>query len=263
MSAVGSGRSGREREPGVVGEFEVAATGVATDEPALLQGDDGGRVEFVVGLGEHAGALAMACTPEFAVTSRARCLRETITPCQVAQLLAEQLGFDADTRRPLTHIFERWDGKGMPGGLPGAAIALPARRGKLAPAGLACGAPACARPAHVRVSRTGCARSVCRWPSCRLCRLGQASLPAARGGGAGIGRRSRPRRRPPARTLPIQHLGGTAAVLGPRRSLSFLWSDCAVVLPSLHMWNDRSISARSDRSRVSRRQIRCQQAGAI
>lgn len=69
----------------------------------------------------------IARTLEFAVTSRARFLRGTIAHCEVAQLLAQQLGFDADTRRLLTHIFERWDGKGMPGGLRGEAIALPAR----------------------------------------------------------------------------------------------------------------------------------------
>ena len=35
---------GREGEPGVIGELEVAGAGTATDDPALLEGDDGGRV---------------------------------------------------------------------------------------------------------------------------------------------------------------------------------------------------------------------------
>lgn len=39
---------------GVVGEFEVAAAGVATDESALLQGDDRGRVVGQVPLGDAA-----------------------------------------------------------------------------------------------------------------------------------------------------------------------------------------------------------------
>ena len=40
---------------GVVGEFEVAAaTGVAADESALLQGDDRGRVVAQVSLGDTA-----------------------------------------------------------------------------------------------------------------------------------------------------------------------------------------------------------------
>ena len=43
-----------EGEGGVVGEFEVVAAGVAADDPALLQGDDGLWVEVPVALGEGA-----------------------------------------------------------------------------------------------------------------------------------------------------------------------------------------------------------------
>ena len=35
---------GREGEPGVIGELEVAGAGTAADDPALLEGDDSGRV---------------------------------------------------------------------------------------------------------------------------------------------------------------------------------------------------------------------------
>jgi HD-GYP domain-containing protein (c-di-GMP phosphodiesterase class II) len=49
------------------------------------------------------------------------------THCQVTGLLAEQLHFGAGVRDPLQHTFARWDGKGVPRGLSGEEIALPAR----------------------------------------------------------------------------------------------------------------------------------------
>jgi HD-GYP domain-containing protein (c-di-GMP phosphodiesterase class II) len=50
-----------------------------------------------------------------------------IAVCEVAELLAARLGFDADTRAELVSVYERWDGKGFPGRLRGGAIPLPAR----------------------------------------------------------------------------------------------------------------------------------------
>jgi HD-GYP domain-containing protein (c-di-GMP phosphodiesterase class II) len=49
------------------------------------------------------------------------------THCQVTGQLAEQLRFGPGVRDPLQHTFARWDGKGVPRGLSGEAIALPAR----------------------------------------------------------------------------------------------------------------------------------------
>jgi hypothetical protein len=43
-----------EGECGVVSEFEVVAAGVAADDPALLQDDDGLWAEVPVALGEGA-----------------------------------------------------------------------------------------------------------------------------------------------------------------------------------------------------------------
>jgi hypothetical protein len=34
------GHLGCQRELGIIGEFEIVAGGMATDDPALLQGDD-------------------------------------------------------------------------------------------------------------------------------------------------------------------------------------------------------------------------------
>ena len=47
--------------------------------------------------------------------------------CEVAQRLAERLGFGPEIRAALGQLYERWDGKGLPNGLKGEAV-LPAVR---------------------------------------------------------------------------------------------------------------------------------------
>lgn len=47
--------------------------------------------------------------------------------CEVAQRLAERLGFGPDLVRGLGQLYARWDGKGIPKGLRGEAITLPVR----------------------------------------------------------------------------------------------------------------------------------------
>jgi HD-GYP domain-containing protein (c-di-GMP phosphodiesterase class II) len=47
--------------------------------------------------------------------------------CEVGRRLAERLGLSAQVQDALVHAFERWDGKGFPRGVRGAAIPLPAR----------------------------------------------------------------------------------------------------------------------------------------
>jgi HD-GYP domain-containing protein (c-di-GMP phosphodiesterase class II) len=47
--------------------------------------------------------------------------------CEVAQRIATQLGYGPLVIQALDHVFERWDGKGIPGNARGGAIALPAR----------------------------------------------------------------------------------------------------------------------------------------
>jgi HD-GYP domain-containing protein (c-di-GMP phosphodiesterase class II) len=47
--------------------------------------------------------------------------------CEVAQRIAERIGLPADIRENLGQIYERWDGKGLPRGLSGNAVALPVR----------------------------------------------------------------------------------------------------------------------------------------
>jgi HD-GYP domain-containing protein (c-di-GMP phosphodiesterase class II) len=47
--------------------------------------------------------------------------------CLTTARMAERIGLGADVRNPLQHVFTRWDGKGVPGGVGGEAIALPIR----------------------------------------------------------------------------------------------------------------------------------------
>ncbi len=49
------------------------------------------------------------------------------TGCEVAELFATRLGFDAAVRAALWHAFERWDGKGFPNRVKGDAIATSMR----------------------------------------------------------------------------------------------------------------------------------------
>jgi putative nucleotidyltransferase with HDIG domain len=47
--------------------------------------------------------------------------------CEVASSMARRLGLSSGVQRSLHEIFERWDGRGVPGGLRGDNIALPVR----------------------------------------------------------------------------------------------------------------------------------------
>jgi HD-GYP domain-containing protein (c-di-GMP phosphodiesterase class II) len=49
------------------------------------------------------------------------------THCEVAQRFAGWLGFSSGTQAALEHVFERWDGKGLPGATSGDELPLPAR----------------------------------------------------------------------------------------------------------------------------------------
>jgi HD-GYP domain-containing protein (c-di-GMP phosphodiesterase class II) len=47
--------------------------------------------------------------------------------CDVARLLGARMGFSADIQQSLRHLYERWDGKGMPGELRGQQLPLAVR----------------------------------------------------------------------------------------------------------------------------------------
>ena len=53
--------------------------------------------------------------------------RGMLSHCLTTGRMAERLGLGTDVRDPLQQVFTRWDGKGVPGGVGGDAIALPMR----------------------------------------------------------------------------------------------------------------------------------------
>lgn len=55
-----------------------------------------------------------------------------VAHCEVAQRLAERMGFGVDIQGLLRQIYERWDGQGIPHGLKGEAVARPVRVVQLA-----------------------------------------------------------------------------------------------------------------------------------
>src|SRR4029077_10861942 len=57
------------------------------------------------------------------LTSKAASDENIAGHCEVAERLAERLSLSEGVRRNLGQIYERWDGKGLPRGLKGAAIA--------------------------------------------------------------------------------------------------------------------------------------------
>ncbi len=92
------------------------------------------RARYVV---RHLGAgevgLARARTAlQFLVSGRAAMESMHSTHCLIAAELARRLGLGEPVRDALLQVFERWDGKGDPGELSGAAISRPVRVVQLA-----------------------------------------------------------------------------------------------------------------------------------
>lgn len=58
--------------------------------------------------------------------------RGLLSHCLSTAQMADELGLGADVRNPLQQLFTRWDGKGVPSGVGGEAIALPMRLFQLA-----------------------------------------------------------------------------------------------------------------------------------
>jgi hypothetical protein len=67
---------------------------------------------------------ALAAMPKLLGTARA--------VCEVGDRLAERFGFADGTRKALFQVYERWNGKGMPNGVEGEAIALGTRLASVA-----------------------------------------------------------------------------------------------------------------------------------
>jgi HD-GYP domain-containing protein (c-di-GMP phosphodiesterase class II) len=70
------------------------------------------------------GMLSMVAGVARGLISSQKVAAESIAGhCEVAERLAERLGLSAGVRRNLGQIYERWDGRGLPRGLKGEAIA--------------------------------------------------------------------------------------------------------------------------------------------
>jgi len=69
----------------------------------------------------------VAAVTRFLSTGIQVTMQSLVTHCQSTGQIAERLGLDDAVRRGLVQAFERWDGKGVPAGLAGPEISLPAR----------------------------------------------------------------------------------------------------------------------------------------
>jgi HD-GYP domain-containing protein (c-di-GMP phosphodiesterase class II) len=76
---------------------------------------------------EHAPVLRAAAMARSAVGGVAEFRRWAASHCEVAQLLGARMGLSDEVQGALRHLYERWDGKGLPGDLRGVRIPLPVR----------------------------------------------------------------------------------------------------------------------------------------
>lgn len=109
------------------------------DELALrthIAAVDSGHTSQVIGLvirsirqaNEGGSALHLAHMIAQGLLTGSRLMKEEYTGfCEVAQRLAERLGFGEGIQLALGQVFERWDGRGIPGRVKGEGIALAMR----------------------------------------------------------------------------------------------------------------------------------------
>ena len=120
---------------GCTAESEIDA-GFFGDEsaarPQMLGAQFGSRGELIAmamrtahqGKPAHVRAAKMARS---AVGGIAEFKKWARSHCDVARLLGARMGFSAEIQLSLKHLYERWDGKGMPGDLRGEQIPQPVR----------------------------------------------------------------------------------------------------------------------------------------
>ena len=122
----------------------IGCTAYAHETAALLGGDDvafhtlyeqldpGHPVEFarevVTGMGAWASPAIRARSVARFFTVGPKNGREAgRSACEVSESLARRLELPAGVREGLDQVYERWDGKGIPDGIAGTALCLPAR----------------------------------------------------------------------------------------------------------------------------------------
>jgi HD-GYP domain-containing protein (c-di-GMP phosphodiesterase class II) len=122
----------------------VGCTADAHEQAALVGGDEiafyAGVAPVVMGgMPELLTFLARRFATGVALPTRLRLVgrvladgtagakRSIAVHCEVARMLAARLGLPESVGAGVGHVFERWDGKGLPGDLTGEAIPVPAR----------------------------------------------------------------------------------------------------------------------------------------
>lgn len=122
----------------------VGCTSDAHEQAALVGGDEiayyAGVAPIVMGgMPEYLAYLARRFAREAPPLTRMRIVGRVLasgtngakqsiaTHCEVARMLATRIGLPETVGINFAHVFERWDGKGLPGELSGEAIPVPAR----------------------------------------------------------------------------------------------------------------------------------------
>jgi HD-GYP domain-containing protein (c-di-GMP phosphodiesterase class II) len=100
--------------------------------PQLMAALYGARFELVAAAARaaHPGrppAARAAAMARSAVGGLAEFRRWAASHCEVAELLGARMGLTEQVQGALGHLYERWDGKGLPGDLRGEQIPLPVR----------------------------------------------------------------------------------------------------------------------------------------
>lgn len=110
------------------GDEMALRTSVASVDSARSSQMIGIVIRSIQQANEGKSALELARTIAQGLMNGPNLMKEEYTGfCEVAQRLAERLGFDEDMKRALGQVFERWDGRGIPGLVKGEHIALPMR----------------------------------------------------------------------------------------------------------------------------------------
>jgi HD-GYP domain-containing protein (c-di-GMP phosphodiesterase class II) len=122
------------RHIGCTADMHVLAAAVGDDvamRSAFVTVDLGRPVEMFAAMMRHIGRTyaplerPAAVVRVMAATGKFRSSGEV--QCEVAEMLADRMGFDKSFQRDINSVLERWDGKGFPGRLRGEEITLAAR----------------------------------------------------------------------------------------------------------------------------------------
>jgi HD-GYP domain-containing protein (c-di-GMP phosphodiesterase class II) len=108
-----------------VGGDEIAF--MAAMAPAQMGNRQEIRRRQLLSVGAGRSAASRARLVVGAVSDPSAAARRLSAHCEVAGLLAGRLGMEASVVEALAHAFERWDGRGLPGGLAGEAVPLAVR----------------------------------------------------------------------------------------------------------------------------------------